>query len=95
MKKIISTLMLLACFCVQMSAQVKAGDIISGQVWDDLDPLMMCNVVEIDHNNRIVAHGTTDINGNFSFAIKNPKDKIRISYIGCQTDILIHQYSIF
>ncbi len=57
--------MLLACFCVQMSAQVKAGDIISGQVWDDFDPLMMCNVVEVDHNNRIVAHGTTDINGNF------------------------------
>ena len=85
MKKIVSILMLLACFCVQVSAQVKAGDIISGQVWDDFDPLMMCNVVEIDHNNRIVAHGTTDINGNFSFAIKNPKDKIRISYIGCQT----------
>jgi TonB-linked SusC/RagA family outer membrane protein len=85
MKKIISILMLLACFCIQASAQVKAGDIISGQVWDDFDPLMMCNVVEIDHNNRIVAHGTTDINGNFSFAIKNPKDKIRISYIGCQT----------
>ncbi len=85
MKKIVSILMLLACFCVQASAQVKAGDIISGQVWDDFDPLMMCNVVEIDHNNRIVAHGTTDINGNFSFAIKNPKDKIRISYIGCQT----------
>ena len=77
--------MLLACFCIQASAQVKAGDIISGQVWDDFDPLMMCNVVEIDHNNRIVAHGTTDINGNFSFALKNPKDKIRISYIGCQT----------
>lgn len=77
--------MLLACFCIQASAQVKAGDIISGQVWDDFDPLMMCNVVEVDHNNRIVAHGTTDINGNFSFAIKNPKDKIRISYIGCQT----------
>ena len=77
--------MLLACFCIQASAQVKAGDIISGQVWDDFDPLMMCNVVEIDHNNRIVAHGATDINGNFSFAIKNPKDKIRISYIGCQT----------
>ena len=77
--------MLLALFCIQASAQVKAGDIISGQVWDDFDPLMMCNVVEVDHNNRIVAHGTTDINGNFSFAIKNPKDKIRISYIGCQT----------
>ena len=85
MKKIVSILMLLACFCVQVSAQVKAGDIISGQVWDDFDPLMMCNVVEIDHNNRIVAHGVTDINGNFSFKIVSPKDKIRISYIGCQT----------
>ena len=68
--------MLLACFCINASAQVKAGDIISGQVWDDF---------EVDHNNRIVAHGVTDINGNFSFQIKNPKDHIRISYIGCQT----------
>ncbi|MCH5175634.1 MAG: SusC/RagA family TonB-linked outer membrane protein [Prevotellaceae bacterium] len=85
MKKILSILMLLACFSVSASAQVKAGDVISGQVWDDFDPLMMCNVVEIDNNNRIVAHGVTDINGNFSFKIVNPKDKIRISYIGCQT----------
>lgn len=88
MKKIISILMLLACFCINASAQVKAGDIISGQVWDDFDPLMMCNVVEIDKNNRIVAHGVTDINGNFSFKIVSPNDKIRISYIGCQTLIL-------
>ena len=85
MKKILSILMLFACFCLSMSAQVKAGDVISGQVWDDFDPLMMCNVIEIDHNNRIVAHGVTDINGNFSFKIVSPKDKIRISYIGCQT----------
>ncbi len=77
--------MLLACFCTSALAQVKAGDIISGQVWDDFDPLMMCNVVEIDNNNRIVAHGVTDINGNFSFKIVSPKDKIRISYVGCQT----------
>ena len=76
--------MLLACCCLQLSAQVKAGDVISGQVWDDFDALMMCNVVEIDHNNRIVAHGVTDINGNFSFKIVNPKDKIRISYVGYQ-----------
>lgn len=77
--------MLLACFFVQVSAQVKAGDVISGQVWDSLEPLMMCNVVEVDNNKRIVAHGVTDINGNFSFAIKSPKNKIRISYIGCET----------
>ena len=77
--------MLFTCICLTASAQVKAGDVISGQVWDDLEPLMMCNVVEIDNNNRIVAAGVTDINGNFSFKIVNPKDKIRISYIGCQT----------
>ena len=77
--------MLLACFCINAAAQVKAGDVISGQIWDDFDPLMMCNVVEIDKNNRIVAHGVTDINGNFSFKIVSPKNKIRISYIGCQT----------
>ena len=66
--------MLFVCCTLTLSAQVKAGDIISGQVWDDFDPLMMCNVVEIDHNNRIVAHGVTDINGNFSFKIVSPKD---------------------
>ena len=80
--------MLFACVCFSANAQVKAGDVISGQVWDDFDPLMMCNVVEIDNNNRIVAHGVTDINGNFSFKIANPKDKIRISYVGCQTLVL-------
>ena len=80
--------MLLACFCTNVSAQVKAGDVISGQVWDDFEPLMMVNVVEIDNNKRIVAHGVTDINGNFSFRIVNPKDKIQISYIGCQTKVL-------
>src|SRR5574344_139383 len=85
MKKIISIFMLLVCFCIQASAQVKAGDVVSGQVWDELEPLMMVNVVEVDHNGRIVAHGTTDINGNFSFKIVNPKNNIRISYVGCQT----------
>ena len=80
--------MLFVGVCISANAQVKAGDIVSGQIWDDLEPLMMVNVVEIDHNNRIVAAGTTDINGNFSFKIVNPKDKIRISYIGCETKVL-------
>jgi TonB-linked SusC/RagA family outer membrane protein len=88
MKKILSILVLLVGVCISANAQVKAGDIVSGQIWDDLEPLMMVNVVEIDHNNRIVAAGTTDINGNFSFKIVNPKDKIRISYIGCETKVL-------
>ena len=88
MKKILSILMLFACFCTISKAQVAAGDVISGNVSDDIEPLMMVNVVEIDKNNRIVAHGVTDINGNFSFRCVSPKNRLKISYIGCQTQIL-------
>ena len=51
------------------------GTMISGTVSDDIEPLMMVNVVEVDEANRIVAHGVTDINGNFSFRIVNPKHR--------------------
>ena len=39
---------------VNLYAQ-KAGDIISGTVTDNLGPVMMANVVELDAANRIVA----------------------------------------
>ena len=63
----------------------KAGDIISGTVTDNMGPVMMANVVEIDASNRIVASAVTDMNGNFSFKLKNPKDKLRISFVGYKT----------
>ena len=63
----------------------KAGDIISGTVVDNMGPVMMANVVEIDASNRIVASAVTDMNGNFSFKLKNPKDKLRISFVGYKT----------
>ena len=88
-------LMLLACFCTLAQAQVKAGDIISGTVSDDIEPLMMVNVVEIDANNRIVAHGVTDINGNFSFKCVNPRDHIQVSYIGYKTQNLPINKKVF
>ena len=72
---------------LSVSAQ-KAGDIISGQVTDAFGPVMQANVVEIDAANRIVAAATTDMNGNFSFKLKNPKDKLKVSYVGCRTQIL-------
>ena len=88
-------LMLLACFCTLAQAQVKAGDVISGTVSDESEPLMMVNVVEIDNNKRIVAHGVTDINGNFSFKVVNPKDHIQVSYIGYQTQSLPINKKVF
>ena len=66
------------------SAQ-NAGDIISGTVSDAFGPVMMANVVEIDAANRIVASAVTDMSGNFSFKLKNPKDKLRITYVGYKT----------
>ncbi len=95
MKKILSMLMLLTCFCTLAQAQVKAGDIISGTVSDDIEPLMMVNVVEVDNNNRIVAHGVTDINGNFSFRCVSPKDHIQVSYIGYQKQTLPINKKVF
>ena len=66
----------------------QAGQIISGTVSDAMGPVMMANVVEIDASNRIVSSTQTDINGNFSFKIKDPKHKIRISFVGCKTKTL-------
>ena len=87
MKRILSILMIL-CLCTAAKAQVKAGDVISGTVSDDIEGLMMVNVVEKDANNRIVAHGTTDMNGHFSFRINNPRNKLTISYVGYETVVL-------
>ena len=61
---------------------------ISGTVSDDMGPIMMCNVVEIDGNNRIVSNVQTDFNGNFSMTVKNAKNKLKISYVGYKTQVL-------
>ena len=74
--------MLLSALGVQ--AQVR----ISGTVSDAEGPLMMCNVVEVDANNRNVEFAQTDINGNFSMTIKSTKNKLKVSYIGCKTKIV-------
>ncbi|MBR7053411.1 MAG: SusC/RagA family TonB-linked outer membrane protein [Prevotella sp.] len=74
--------------CLLMSAPAlaqSAGDIISGTVTDSYGAVIGANVVELDNANRIVASAVTDINGNFSFKLKNPKDKIRFSYVGYKT----------
>ena len=81
--------LLIALAVLPLAASAQApGTMIHGVVRDDIEPLMMCNVVEIDEANRIVAHGQTDMNGNFSFRIVNPKHKLKISYVGYKTQII-------
>ena len=63
----------------------KAGDVISGVIEDKEGPMMMVNVTERDAADRIVAHAITDINGEFSFRLVSPKNRIQITYVGYET----------
>jgi len=84
-KRIIGLIALGCQLSVSNSIAQQAGDIISGTVTDAFGPVMMANVVELDAANRIVASAVTDMNGNFSFKLKNPKDKLRVSFVGYKT----------
>ena len=86
-KRLLISLLFIICHLSYSAAQ-KTGDIISGTVTDAFGPVMMANVVELDAANRIVASAVTDMNGNFSFKLKNPKDKLRITYVGYKTVVL-------
>ncbi|MCM1311368.1 MAG: SusC/RagA family TonB-linked outer membrane protein [Bacteroides sp.] len=80
-KFIITTIVLCLCASSAMAQQR-----ITGRVWSEIDgPVMLANVVERDANNRIVEACVTDMNGNFSMVVKNPKDKLVVSYIGYKT----------
>jgi TonB-linked SusC/RagA family outer membrane protein len=70
-----------------MRAQT-AGSMISGSIFDDQGPLALVNVTEIDAANRIVAHAVANVNGEFSFKLQNVNDRIKVSYVGYQTQII-------
>ena len=79
-------LTLALCFCCSLAYAQKR---ISGRVWSKQDgPIVMAYVVEQDKNNRNVTAAQTDANGNFSMVVKNPENKLRVSYIGYQTKVL-------
>ncbi len=80
-KFIITSLVLFFCVSSAMAQSRR----ITGKVYDDMGGIMMANVVERDKDNRIVEACVTDINGNFSMVIKNPKNKLVVSYIGYKT----------
>lgn len=69
--------------------KVKAGNIKTGRIVNEMgQPLMGCNIVEVDEVGRVVAHAVTDQNGNYTLKVVNANDKIRISYVGYKTKTL-------
>jgi len=75
-------------FTVIVQTMWAQSKVISGTVEDAMGPIMMANVVERDANNRIVSATQTDMMGNFSMEIKNPKNKLVFSYVGNKTKIV-------
>ena len=82
---------LLLCVGFFMAAmQISAQDLtaVSGTVSDNIEPLIGVSVCEVDGNDRIINATVTDINGHFTMKIKDTKNKIRFSYVGCKTQTL-------
>ena len=84
MKKLIYiiSLLLLQATAASLLAQdkPKAGDLIQGVVTDSVSPLMAVYITELDSAGRAVAYAYTDLKGEFSFRLVNPKDRIQFSY---------------
>ncbi len=60
-----------------------SGIIIRGLVTaNDGESLIAVTVAETDNTNRVINTTITDINGEFSMKINNPKNKLRFTYIG-------------
>lgn len=74
--------------CVVAQMVMAQSKVITGTVEDALGPVMMANVTERDANNRIVNATQTDMMGNFSMEIKNPKNKLVVSFVGSKTQTL-------
>ncbi|MBQ0056372.1 MAG: SusC/RagA family TonB-linked outer membrane protein [Bacteroidales bacterium] len=79
-KKGALALCLLMMCCFQAMAQQITN--VHGVVEDEFGPLMSATVCEVDANGRVISSTLTDMNGNFSMKIMNPKDQLRIQYVG-------------
>lgn len=91
MKERLKYILLLAIFCstqlVWAQDEAAENNIVRGTVTAGVDgaPMMQVNVTEVDANERILSATVTDMNGEFSMRIKNPKNSIQFKYIGYKT----------
>lgn len=79
---------LICCLVIASAVNAQGITSISGTVSDAFGPVMGAAVVELDGSNRNISATVTDMNGNFTLKIKNPKNKLKISFVGLKTQIL-------
>jgi len=61
------------------------GDTIRGIVMDSEGPMMMVSVNECDSVGRRVAFGISNIDGEFSFCLVDPNDRLQVNFVGYET----------
>ena len=84
--RILKSIIMILALMVTMTAGAQTPiTSVHGSVSDDMGPLMGATVCEIDGNGRIIESTITDLNGNFTMRVRNPKDRIRFSYVGMKT----------
>ena len=86
--RILKSIILVLALIVTTGLRAQTITSVHGVVSDDMGPLMGATVCEIDGTGRIINSAITDLNGNFTMKVKNPKDKIRFSYVGLKTQTL-------
>lgn len=80
MKKTIAILLVAAAITSAFAQDaLKAGDLIYGTVTGTEGPIAGARVTERNEDDRIMAQSITDSNGNFSFKLVNPNDRIMVT----------------
>jgi len=85
---VVSCLLLFSLMVPAIVLAQSAGTMLSGYVYDEFGEMVNVPVMEIDASNRIVNQTITDVNGNFSIRLKDPKDRIRVAMVGYKPAIL-------
>ena len=93
MMKTIRIMMALLLISMGVSAQEITS--VSGTVSDDMGPLMAAAVCEVDATGRIINSAVTDMNGNFTMEVRSAKNKIKFTYVGCKTQMLAINKTVF
>ncbi len=82
-------LLIMMLLAVTQLGYGQASSIIRGTVVDETgEPIIGAQLHEVDKNNRVYSNTATDFNGEFSLAIKNPNNKIKVSYVGFKPQTL-------
>lgn len=76
--------------CCQLAFAQDGGEMIRGKLVSDFnEELIGATVLEVDATGRIISNAITDMNGEFSMRINNPRNKLRVSYFGFQTQEIV------